>query len=96
MSASKIKFGSLQNFIMFTEQSEMRCVYVRMAPANTKINPFDYEQENSSVGDRVIAAAEGFDYSETEYAIDESPGRMAFFYHDPEQFYKHIKPVRKK
>jgi hypothetical protein len=58
--------------------------------------PFDYEQENSSVGDRVIAAAEGFGYSETEYVIDESPGRMAYFYHDPEQFYKHIKPVRKK
>ena len=58
--------------------------------------PFDYEQENSSVGDRVITAAEGFDYSETEYALDESPGRMAYFYHDPEQFYKHIKPVRKK
>jgi len=58
--------------------------------------PFDYEQENSSVGDRVITAAEGFDYSETEYILDDSLGRMAYFYHDPEQFYKHIKPVRKK
>jgi hypothetical protein len=58
--------------------------------------PFDYEQENSSVGDRVIAAAEGFDYSETEYTLDDSSNRMAYFYHDPEQFYKHIKPVRKK
>jgi len=58
--------------------------------------PFDFEKENSSVGDSVIAAAEGFDYSETEYALDNSAGRMAYFYHDPEQFYKHIKPVRKK
>ena len=58
--------------------------------------PFDYEQENDSVGDKVITAIEKYNYSETEYALDESPGRIAYFYHDPEQFYKHIKPIRKK
>jgi hypothetical protein len=58
--------------------------------------PFDYEQENSSVGEQVVKAVEGFDYSETDYALDDSIGRMSFFYHDPEQFYKHIKPVKKK
>ena len=57
--------------------------------------PFDYDQEISSVGDSVIAAAEAFDYSATDYALDVSPGRISYFYHDPEQFYKHIKPVLK-
>ena len=57
---------------------------------------FDYEQENSSVGEKVIAAVDSFDYSETEYELDDAPGRMAYFYHDPKQFCKHIKPIRKK
>jgi len=57
--------------------------------------PFDYEQENESVGDRLQKAIGGFDFSDTEYRLDESPGRVSFFYHDPEQFEKYIKPVRK-
>ena len=58
--------------------------------------PFDFEQENSTVGHKVLEAVESYDYSGTEYALDDAVGRMAYFYHDPEQFYKHIKPVRKK
>ena len=58
--------------------------------------PFDYEQENESVGDKLLAAIDSFDYSGTEYSLDESPGRASFFYYDPEQFEKYIKPVKKK
>lgn len=56
---------------------------------------FDYEQENESVGEKLLAAIDGFDYAATEYRLDDSPGRMSYFYHDPEQFEKFIKPVRK-
>jgi len=58
--------------------------------------PFDYEKECDSVGDKLQSAIDAFDYSETEYLLDESPGRVSFFYHDPEQFEKFIKPVKKK
>jgi len=57
--------------------------------------PFDYEQESDTVGDKILAAVDGFDYSTTEYVLDDSIGRMSYFYHDPEQFEKFIKPVRK-
>ena len=58
--------------------------------------PFDFEQESESVGDKLLSAIKGFDYSETEYVLDETAGRVSFFYHDPEQFEKFIKPVKKK
>jgi len=57
--------------------------------------PFDYEQESESVGEKILAAVNSFDYTATEYCLDNSIGRMSFFYHDPEQFEKFIKPVRK-
>jgi len=58
--------------------------------------PFDYEQESESVGDRLQKAVKDFNFSDTDYRPDESPGRVSFFYHDPEQFEKFVKPVRKK
>jgi len=58
--------------------------------------PFDFEQESDAVGEKLQAAIDAFDYSETEYQLDESPGRASFFYHDSEQFEKFIKPVKKK
>ena len=57
--------------------------------------PFDYDQEAESVGDKLLAAMNTFDYSNTEYIADESVGRVSFFYHDPEQFEKFVKPVTK-
>ncbi|MCL2600279.1 MAG: helix-turn-helix transcriptional regulator [Treponema sp.] len=57
--------------------------------------PFDFEQESTSVGDKLLQAIKGFDFSGTDYSLDESPGRMSYFYHDPEQFEKYIKPVKK-
>jgi AraC-like DNA-binding protein len=57
--------------------------------------PFDYEQENRSVEEKIEAAIADFDYAETGYRFDPSPGRIAYFYHDPAQFWKCIRPVRK-
>ena len=58
--------------------------------------PFNYEQESETVGNKVMAAVDSFDFEGTEYCLDESLGRMSYFYHDPEQFEKFIKPVKKK
>ncbi len=57
--------------------------------------PFGYEQENRSVEEKVDTAIANFDFAGTVYCPDTSPGRMAYFFHDPEQFWKYIRPVRK-
>ena len=58
--------------------------------------PFDFEQECESVGEKLEQAVAAFDFSGTEYILDESPGRISLFYMDPEQFEKRIRPVKKK
>lgn len=57
--------------------------------------PFDYEQENWSVEEKVNKAIETFDFTGTGYRFDDAPGRIAYFYHDPERFWKWIRPVKK-
>jgi hypothetical protein len=56
--------------------------------------PFSHDNEAESVGDKTLEAIANYDYTETTYELDDSPGRMAYFYYEPERFYKHIKPVR--
>ncbi len=57
--------------------------------------PFDYEQENCSVEEKMEKAMATFDFADTGYCFDTSPGRILYFYHDPERFWKYIRPVRK-
>ena len=57
--------------------------------------PFDYEQENRSVEDQVEEAMKSFDYEASGYCLDTTPGRMMYLYHDPERFWKMVRPVRK-
>ncbi len=57
--------------------------------------PFDYEQENRSVEEKMEKAMATFDFADTGYCFDTSPGRIIYFYHDPERFWKYIRPVRK-
>lgn len=57
--------------------------------------PFDYEQENCSVEDKIEQAMAAYDPSVTGYCIDTTPGRIMYFYHDPTRFWKYIRPVRK-
>lgn len=57
--------------------------------------PFDYEQENCSVREKVEKAMSEFDFTGTGYCLDTSPGRLMYFYHDPARFWKFIRPVRK-
>lgn len=57
--------------------------------------PFDYEQENWSVEQKIRSAMDSFDFTGTGYCTDTSIGRIAYFFHDPVQFWKEIRPVRK-
>lgn len=57
--------------------------------------PFDFEKENCSVEKKMEAAMNTFNYTDTGYCLDTAPGRVFYFYHDPERFWKHIRPVRK-
>lgn len=56
--------------------------------------PFNYEQENCSVEEKIEKAMAAFDFTGTGYCLDTSPGRIMYFYHDTERFWKYIRPVR--
>ena len=57
---------------------------------------FDYEQECESVGEKLQAAIDGFDFGGTNYVLDESAGRVRYFYFDPEKWEKRVIPVKRK
>lgn len=57
--------------------------------------PFDYEQENCSLEERMEAAMADFDFSATGYCYDTAPGRVLYYYHDPQRFCKYVRPVKK-
>ena len=57
--------------------------------------PFYYEQEHCSVEEKIEKAMSDFDFADTGYCYDTSPGRIMYFYHDPDRFWKYIRPVRK-
>ncbi|WP_139652336.1 helix-turn-helix transcriptional regulator [Raoultibacter phocaeensis] len=58
--------------------------------------PFDYEQENRSVEEKIEKAMSAFEVSDDEYRFDTSPGKILYLYYDPEQFCKYVRPVRKR
>lgn len=57
--------------------------------------PFDYEQENRSVEDKIEKAMKDFEFTDTGYCFDTSPGRIIYLYFNPERFCKYIRPVRR-
>ncbi len=57
--------------------------------------PFDYEQENRSVEERIEKAMATFDFTGTGYRFDTSPGRIIYLYYNPERVFKYVRPVRK-
>lgn len=57
--------------------------------------PFDYETECVAVDELLNNARKSFDFSNSGYSLDETAGRVSYFYHDPEKFEKIIRPVRK-
>lgn len=57
--------------------------------------PFDYEQENRSVEEKIERAMAQFDYAASGRCLDTTPGRIMYFYFNPEQYFKYIRPVRR-
>ncbi|MBQ2957417.1 MAG: helix-turn-helix transcriptional regulator [Clostridia bacterium] len=57
--------------------------------------PFDYETQNGDVERKIEEAMRTFDYAQTGYQLDLTPGRVFYFFHDQERFWKYVRPVRK-
>lgn len=57
--------------------------------------PFNYEQENRSIEEKIETAMSNFDYSKTDYCIDTTPNRIMYLYFNPEQYFKYVRPVKK-
>lgn len=58
--------------------------------------PFDYERENACVEEKIEAAMREFDYEKTDYALDLTPGRVFYFFHDAARFWKYVRPVKRR
>ena len=57
--------------------------------------PFDYEQENRTVEEKIERAMATFDFEGTGYCYDDEPGRILYFYFDLGRFWKYVRPVRR-
>ena len=56
---------------------------------------FDYEQENCTVEEKIEEAMAGFDYEGAGCWLDTAPGRVMYFYYDPQRYFKYVRPVRR-
>lgn len=57
--------------------------------------PFQFQTQNQRVEQKMEAAMAGFDYEKAGYQLDTTQGRVFYFYHDPERFWKYIRPVKR-
>lgn len=57
--------------------------------------PFDYEKDNCAVEERIEQAMKDFDYAQHGCMLDLTPGRVFYFYHDPQRFWKYIRPIKR-
>ena len=56
--------------------------------------PFDFQQ-NSSVEQKIEEAMKSFDYASSSYCLDTEQERVFYFYHDPQRFWKYVRPVKR-
>lgn len=57
--------------------------------------PFDFEAQGGAVFEQLEAAVKAHSFAGSGYAPDDSAGRIAYYYHDPERFIKLVIPVKK-
>ena len=57
--------------------------------------PFDYQTQNCNVEQKIEEAMKNFDYASSGYCLDTTQGRVFYFYHDPERFWKYVRPVKR-
>ena len=56
-------------------------------------SPFDYERKNRSVEEAMERAMAPFDFADTGYRYDETPGRLLYLFFDPSRCWKYVRPV---
>lgn len=57
--------------------------------------PFDFETENAAVEAKIEQAMKQFDYAANGYELDVTQGRVFYFYHDCQRYFKYVRPIRK-
>ena len=57
--------------------------------------PFDYQTQNCAVEQKIEEVMKNYDYAASGYCLDTTQGRVFYFYHDPERFWKYVRPVKK-
>lgn len=57
--------------------------------------PFDFQTQNCAVEKKMEDTMKNFDYAASGYCLDTTQGRVFYFYHDPERFWKFVRPVKK-
>lgn len=55
--------------------------------------PFDFAAENSAVEAAMEQAMKEFAWEDSGYRLDDTPGRIFYFYHDASRFWKYVRPV---
>ena len=57
--------------------------------------PFDYQNQNCAVEQKIEEAMKNYDYAASGYCLDTMQGRVFYFYHDPDRFWKYVRPVKR-
>ena len=57
--------------------------------------PFDYQTQNQAVEQKIEEAMKNFDYPASGFCLDDTQGRVFYFYHDPQRFWKYVRPVKR-
>ena len=57
--------------------------------------PFDFETQNQMVESKIEEAMKTYDYQASGYELDTTQGRVFYFYHDCDRFWKYVRPVKK-
>ena len=57
--------------------------------------PFGFATENAQVEAKIEKAMSEFNYPESGRALDTAQGRVFYFYHDCQRFWKYVRPVKK-
>ena len=57
--------------------------------------PFDYHTQNCAVEQKIEEAMKNYDYAASGYCLDTTQGSVFYFYHDPERFWKFVRPVKR-
>lgn len=58
--------------------------------------PFDFEKEADQVYGMLQKAMDTFSYQEVDFVPDISPGRLVYFYFDPDLYAKYLLPIQAK